>query len=117
SLKGGTKSSDLSEIRCFAVCRFLYPERNRITSCYPTKRPEFVSLQVEHKQFIGNGHLVDSSLRGKAECRRHRNITEIAANPVPQQHELRHSKCRTLQETNRDSLLLLGQREGHERRC
>jgi hypothetical protein len=22
-----------------------------------------VSLQVEHKQFIGNGHLIDSSLR------------------------------------------------------
>jgi len=36
---------------------------NQIREGLPTKRPEFVSLQVEHKQFIGNGHLVDSSLR------------------------------------------------------
>jgi hypothetical protein len=44
-----------------AVDELLFPYR--IGEELPTKRPEFVSLQVEHKQFIGNGHLVDSSLR------------------------------------------------------
>ena len=51
--------------RSLPICRLAItnPEPGQITSGLPTKRPEFVSLQVEHKQFIGNGHLVDSSLR------------------------------------------------------